>query len=493
MKISFLFGAGAEIIYGMPHGGTFALDIFKSDSAPAKEKFKDNCGMINVTSEYAMSWLPENFQNKNVWSFGKTAYDSIIQDTLINNRNKIIESINKLDEYAMALSEYHSIIQIIESRLGKKIDKLNGSGMFSFSESFIAGEKLLQSNYFVAMLYLLKEDKIYNIYRDSLEKIVIYIFQLLFGALGEDVIQKINQELLVSNGNGKLDNLSQGIGNLVKIDYRNAGLDGLSFVLGKDSDIDQSEDGKIIQFCKDILRKIYSEAISYKTLIDSNWQYLYTPKKDWAKFCKISIFLHQVREYIHIPNFGEGCTEGYYQDLAKALAPENRRFDLGCVTTTNYNHYIEKVIGETVFFLNGDTENYYDPYLNDIGLLEELDLSHILVPLLFTQSGTKPMTSITVSKRYVDAYDKFKKSDMICVVGFGFNDDDEHINCLVRRLIDKDNKQLVVICPPCDEAGKRDIISSQLRVTKKDNIRVMGVDGNRLSKSILWIDKLLSY
>lgn len=30
MKVGFFFGAGAEISYGMPSGGKFALNIFKN-------------------------------------------------------------------------------------------------------------------------------------------------------------------------------------------------------------------------------------------------------------------------------------------------------------------------------------------------------------------------------------------------------------------------------------------------------------------------------
>mgnify|MGYP006945808524 CR=1 FL=1 len=30
-KLGFLFGAGAEICYGLPTGGKFALDIFRQD------------------------------------------------------------------------------------------------------------------------------------------------------------------------------------------------------------------------------------------------------------------------------------------------------------------------------------------------------------------------------------------------------------------------------------------------------------------------------
>ena len=37
MKIGFLFGAGAEIGYGLPTGGKFALEIFRQDTALIKE------------------------------------------------------------------------------------------------------------------------------------------------------------------------------------------------------------------------------------------------------------------------------------------------------------------------------------------------------------------------------------------------------------------------------------------------------------------------
>ena len=36
VKVGFLFGAGAEICYGLPTGGKFALDIFRQDIHPVK-------------------------------------------------------------------------------------------------------------------------------------------------------------------------------------------------------------------------------------------------------------------------------------------------------------------------------------------------------------------------------------------------------------------------------------------------------------------------
>lgn len=37
-KLGFLFGAGAEICYGLPTGGKFALDIFRQDVSISKKE-----------------------------------------------------------------------------------------------------------------------------------------------------------------------------------------------------------------------------------------------------------------------------------------------------------------------------------------------------------------------------------------------------------------------------------------------------------------------
>lgn len=37
-KVGFLFGAGAEICYGLPTGGKFALDIFRQDVSVSKKE-----------------------------------------------------------------------------------------------------------------------------------------------------------------------------------------------------------------------------------------------------------------------------------------------------------------------------------------------------------------------------------------------------------------------------------------------------------------------
>ena len=53
MKYGFLFGAGAEVGYGLPSGGKFALDIFRHDVTESKRAFKEMRDNIDCTTRYA--------------------------------------------------------------------------------------------------------------------------------------------------------------------------------------------------------------------------------------------------------------------------------------------------------------------------------------------------------------------------------------------------------------------------------------------------------
>lgn len=176
-----------------------------------------------------------------------------------------------------------------------------------------------------------------------------------------------------------------------------------------------------------ILESIYSSVLNYKSVIDSHWHYLYNPKNEWAKFCKIWIFLLNVRSYIsekaEVLNSANNL-DGHYNILRDSI--EKQDFEYSTIATTNYNHFIENIIGTKITYLNDSTETWYDPYINRIGSKEELtnDEKHILVPLMFNQSGTKLMTSISMSEKYVSAYQEWKASKALVVIGLGFGVDD---------------------------------------------------------------------
>ena len=110
-----------------------------------------------------------------------------------------------------------------------------------------------------------------------------------------------------------------------------------------------------------------------------------------------------------------------------------------------------------------------------------------IVPLLFTQSGTKPMTSIYKSCEYVDLYRSWKESDYVIIVGFGFNKDDEHINGIIRTLVNEDNKKIIIV----NKAMEKKEIIKTLVLNREENITVYNVDEQRNIENIRWIDYII--
>ena len=502
MKYGFLFGAGAEVGYGLPSGGKFALDIFRHDVTESKKAFKEMRDNVDYTTRYASYWLPDGFRDKNISSFGKTVFQNIIKDTVEHNRENIIKRINNFDEVAkneasMMKKDNIDIDALLEKLIGRKLDNVHMGQTISFIDEFKQGNDLFNSSYFSALLMVYKDKMIITgEQRVEFGKILLSIIQLLVGALSETLSRRINDGLF-SKKDDEID-IFDDIGEIIQLNYSSSGLSGMEYLLDqREADI-STDAGKCLRFAQKIIEAIYAVVLDYKTLIDANWHYLYSPSTDWAKFCKICIFLLNVRDYITKMAYSAKpkAKHGYYNVLKESI--DEKKFEVSAVATTNYNRFISDILRIEVAFLNGSTETWYDPYLNRIGTKSELTTSenHILVPLMFTQSGTKPMTSIEMSMKYVDTYTQWKNSDRVIIVGFGFGTDDEHINGILRTLIDVDNKEITVVTldkHQSDDAIAKDI-ARKLKVTNVSNISIIQVDVNgiNIQDKKIWTDALSS-
>lgn len=502
MKYGFLFGAGAEIGYGLPSGGKFALDIFRHDVTESKKAFKEMRDNVDYTTRYASYWLPDGFRDKNISSFGKTVFQNIIKDTVEHNRENIIKRINNFDEVAKieasAMKKDNiDIDALLEKLIGRELDNIHMGQTISFIDEFKQGNDLFNSSYFSALLMVYKDKTIITgEQRVEFGKILLSIIQLHVGALSESLSRRINDGLF-SKKDDDID-IFDDIGEIIQLNYSSSGLSGMEYLLDqREADISTNA-GKCLRFAQKIIEAIYAVVLDYKTLIDANWHYLYSPSTDWAKFCKICIFLLNVRDYITkmAASSKPEAKHGYYHVLKESINEKN--FEVSAVATTNYNRFISDILHIEVAFLNGSTEIWYDPYLNRIGEKSELSTSenHILVPLMFTQSGTKPMTSIEMSMKYVDTYTQWKNSDRVIIVGFGFGTDDEHINGILRTLIDVDNKSIVVVTldkHQSDDAIAKDI-ARKLKVTNVSNISIIQVNesGINIQSKRIWTDSLSS-
>nr|DAS48562.1 MAG TPA: SIR2 family protein [Caudoviricetes sp.] len=486
VKVGFLFGAGAEICYGLPTGGKFALDIFRQDIAPSKNEFIKMRDSIDGSTPYAGEWLPDDYKTRSVSSYGKSVIENIIKDTLEHKRDSIIQNLNDFDSYANKSKEYlKNIDDIIKDLLGRKANDCQLNSTISFNMALNKGNDIFKSHYFSALLLIYKEKKLSNPLQSELKKIIVSILQLQIGALSSTLVKNINDNIFEKKDE-EID-LFDDIGEVLRLNYQSTGVIGVEYLYDnfKNKNIDEMDNNfKIVHFAKCILEEIFASVLDYKSLIDSNWHYLYCPKNEWAKFCKISIFLLSVKNYIEQNLPTDISNKGYYDDL-KDIITDNLQIEVTRIATTNYNKIIAEKLQKDIIYLNGSVTQWYDPYLNKIDTFENLN-GKFVVPLLFTQSGTKPMTSIFKSCEYVDLYRDWMRASYIIVIGFGFNKDDEHINGIIRTLVNDNNKKIIIV----GRASKEKIIK-QLIVEKTENIEVYNVDDQRNIENKLWIKYIL--
>lgn len=491
-RYGFLFGAGAELAYNLPSGGQFALDIFRQDPAEPKQKFREMRDKVDSTTSYANDWLPDKYKDKNISAFGKSVFENIISSTVEHNRKLIIEKVNAFDDTASWIASKMADVDVdgaFYRILGREVSNIKLSQDIAYNENFNKGNQLFESHYFSSLLLAYKK-LANNEAKSILRRIILSVMQLQLGALSEELTKNINDNLFAKKDDG-ID-LFDDFGELIQINYKAAGVSGLELLLEKREYQTLTDEGIILTFAQKLIENIYASVLDYKTLIDSNWHNLYCPRADWAKFCKISIFLLTVRQYIS--ELGEKAKtanpDGYYNMLKDAI--EAGKYEATAIATTNYNSLIEDILERDITYLNGATSVWYDPYLNKIGTEDELDDDehHIIVPLIFTQSGTKPMTAITMSVKYVDLYRTWKESDAIVVVGFGFGADDEHINGILRTLVNDDGKDLIIVTTGKNATAIARQKAKALKISDASKIRVIPVENDGRCNGDRWVDLL---
>ena len=135
-KLGFLFGAGAEICYGLPTGGKFALDIFRQDVSISKKEFIEMRDSIDGSTTYAGEWLPDDYKTRSVSSYGKSVIENIIKDTLEYKREHIISKLNDFDSYAKNGKKHiGNIDDIISDLLNRQVSNCQLNTVISFNNA----------------------------------------------------------------------------------------------------------------------------------------------------------------------------------------------------------------------------------------------------------------------------------------------------------------------------------------------------------------------
>ena len=503
MKLGFFFGAGAEIGYGLPSGGKFAIDLFRQDVSSHKKNLREQLASIDPRTNYSTSWLPERYATQRIHAFGKNEFTALIESSIEYRKNEIIRRLNNFDE------EFDNALEQLNIEKNSLINKFNGEMETDFGEHLystavrmnplLANEvRLFGSESYSAILSGISNSE----NSADLQRYAGAFLQLLVGAHGQDLVQRLNQELFVSAPDDIP--IFDDVTGMFKLEFSRAGLTALELLLEKRRtyDIETGTACDLLSaISQQVLENIFTTVLDYQSLIDSHFRYLFSPKTEWAKFSKMVIFLRATREYIknQLEEVGDLPNSGYYHDLEKC---GELGIEISAIGTSNYNNLVEKISADlnfsipTVQHLNGGVTDYYNPYKNSV--ISEPDPNQvpedqIYVPFVLTQSGLKPLTSVDMSRRYVGLFDQYSECDSIVVVGYGFNIDDSHINGLFRKLIEEMGKQLHWICLESDgpaENQKRSLVK-RLRIAPdyRELINVVPVDHrSRSTGGENWLD-----
>lgn len=494
-KVAFFFGAGAEVVYGLPSGGEFALEIFRHISAEDKEQLREQIKAVKPTSNQ-INWFPDDLLNQRITVFGKTNFDSVIGSTLEARRADVVKAILNFDSYAERVkSEFQNLnveIDSVLNELGCDPGTVTYAKEIVLNKSLTGqdSEGLFGSEYFSAYIEIIKKKTLAETSQKNIAMLVRSVIELLIGALGQNLINSLNNTIF-EKAPEELS-LFDDIGGIFSLDFRRVGLDALEHLLKEKTFSERTEkiqakktDQSFIayEFFLRTFELIFSSVADYQTLVDSHYSYLYQPRKEWGKFCKITTFLFTVHRYMTTALNASKNIKGYYEDIEAAV-----KLDIKAIATSNYTNLVGKTNFKDVFYLNGKLSDWYDPYKNEI--VDE-STKAFKVPLLFTQSGTKPLTSISMSRRYIDFYDKTKECEYLVVVGYGFNADDGHINTLLRSLVDDEGKKLIVLDYNCsDIKSRKKQIEYSLRCDNRSNIHIFSVNGERKINNKPWLEAI---
>ena len=189
-------------------------------------------------------------------------------------------------------------------------------------------------------------------------------------------------------------------------------------------------------------------------------------------------------------------TGNYYQLLKKGF----QDYDISGVLTSNYFSFA-KILSENVAYLNGSLNLFEIPENIDvIDILEEdLPQDKLFFPFIFGQSYTKPI----VSNHQVQNFSKMTKilddSNILIILGFNINEDDNHINAYLRNFLKtgtKDNpKNIIFVTNYLKQANKSNLfkdlkLNEKLRIGQDLSNQVAILEVNYGNNQVV-VDKIV--
>ncbi len=144
----------------------------------------------------------------------------------------------------------------------------------------------------------------------------------------------------------------------------------------------------------------------------------------------------------NIDNIDPKNNKSYY-GIVKECFNDDKDHKSFSVVTTNYTPLCEKteVCKKNIAYIHGKIGWFEDPYkwtvydAEDSNKFEKETKNSLFFPYVFIQSGVKPIVDRMQISEYSKMIQFFHDSSYIVIVGYRINNDDNHINGLIREQI----------------------------------------------------------
>ena len=154
------------------------------------------------------------------------------------------------------------------------------------------------------------------------------------------------------------------------------------------------------------------------------------------------------KELYNIDIFALAPMNVYYQIIRQKL--EAHKSEIQCIgaITTNYYRFCEIVSSNTIY-LNGQLKRFEYPELLEVADMnqESVRKDKLLFPFIFGQSLVKPIVNSIQTEEFHRLYELLNSKDgvdILVVLGFNINEDDNHINAFLHDYVKKGKKLIII-------------------------------------------------
>lgn len=202
------------------------------------------------------------------------------------------------------------------------------------------------------------------------------------------------------------------------------------------------------------------------------------------KYNKILDNLYSVTDKVFSKDFFE-CHKDKTENDKNYYYILKKYFSNSFAITTNYTPFVENYWGEDCAYLAGSLNLFEIPEKLSIVEAEDIQKKDFVFPFLATQAPVKPIVDAKQIQEYSKSIEKLSESDCLVIIGYSINENDNHINAILRDFIVKNkNKKIIYFEYSKDDIDQVKIHSNICQRLKlytdihKDKIIVLHNNGN---------------